>query len=476
MRVLRLAITIALFLVAFSLIAGERLARAAPRHNLCADAQGAVRFGVSSYGSLRDWAIEANEQQADFRFLYVYILAGGMDDPDNFEEWYVRPFAQTAVDIGAIPVFTFYQLLDLGEAAGFSGAHEADIVAQTLTDADLMRTYFDHFVWLLEIASSFPPPVIVHVEPDSWGFMMWAMGVEGNADPSSIPVRVDASGHPDVAGFSDDAAGLGKALVALRDQHAPDVRLGWHASNFRVGTRPDVVVDFFGAMGDWDLLVGEHPHLEADPSTWWEAWDPDALDTNLEWMQTVTSGTGLPLLLWQVPIGTMDWHLLGEPGAAENLGRMAQAGVIGALFEHIAHQGESDPDDIRASGTLGTPPPASSPAGGTAADMRDRVVAYAQQPLAFPEGSVCYESSAGAGGSSGTGGSNMGGASGGGASAGASGGGASGASGTSSSASNGDDDSGCSCSQPATHSGHSWAWMSLVMLGLAMRLRGRFGA
>ncbi len=375
-------------LVAAALTFGTR-AHAAPRHDICADVGDSFAFGVSSYGTLRDWAPEArSEYGAEFQFIYVYILAGGMDDPETFEEWYVRPFAEAAIDMDAIPVFTFYQLLDLGVRADYEGS-EAEIVQRAIADPGVMNTYFEHFVWLLEIAQSYEPPVIVHVEPDSWGFMMWAMGIEGNDDATSVPVAVESSGHPDLGGFANHAGGLGQALLALRDQYAPDVRLGWHASNFRVGTRPEVVTSFYASMGDWDVLVGEHPHVEAEGADWWEEWDPERLDINLTWLSTVVEGAGVPLIFWQMPIGAEDWHLLGDPSDLFTLGRFAEAGAVGLLFEHIAHRGETDPDLIRASGALGDTPPADSLAGGTAADMRDRVAAYSQSPLLWPDGSIC---------------------------------------------------------------------------------------
>ncbi|RLB64925.1 MAG: hypothetical protein DRI90_03370 [Deltaproteobacteria bacterium] len=364
-------------------------AAAAPRHDLCADVGDSFAFGVSSYGDLRDWAPTAKETHgADFRFIYVYILNGGMNDPDNFSEWYVTPFIQTAKAMDAVPVLTFYQLLDLGIEAGYSGS-EAEIVQSALADGSVMRSYFDNFVWLLQLAHELGPPIIIHVEPDSWGFMMWAMGVEGNDDPTSVNVAVTGSGHPDVIGFANDAAGLGHALVALRERYAPEVRLGWHASNFRVGTRPDVVTSFYAQLGDWDLLVGEHPHVEDEGASWWEPWVEDRLEVNLTWLSTVTSAAGVPLMFWQEPIGGPDYHLIGDPNDLSMLDRFAAAGAVGLLFDHQKYGDVEDPDDFRSYGTFGEVPPDGHPAGGTAADMRDRVAAYSQAPLSWPSGSVC---------------------------------------------------------------------------------------
>ena len=386
-------------------------AQAAPP--FCADVGNSFAFGVSSFGSVRDWAPQAKEQYgADFRFIYVYVLAEGMADPPNFETWYVRPFLDTAEQKGFTPVCTFYQLLDLGKAAGMQG-EEAAIVQQVLQDAGLMRTYFENFVWLLQIAAQYPPPVVIHVEPDSWGFMMWAMGIEGNDDPTSVPVQVRSSGHPDLSSCvacDDNAAGLGKALVALRDQYAPEVRLGWHASNFRTGTAPNVVASFYAGMGSWDVLVGEQPHVDPTPTAWWEPWSEEALQTNLQWMSVVTQSAGIPLVLWQMPIGTVDWHLIGNGADLAMLTRFAQVGVVGVLFEHQNFNGVDNPDDYRASGDFGTVPPAEhQDACGTAACMRQRVAGYSSAPLGWPQGSLCASGSGGGSGAGGPGGSGPGG-------------------------------------------------------------------
>jgi hypothetical protein len=200
---------------------------------------------------------------------------------------------------------------------------------------------------------------------------------------------VSGSGHGDVSGYDDNAAGLGRALLALRDEYAPEVLMGWHASNFRVGTRPEVVTSFFSKMGPWDLLVGESMHNEADESEWWLPWDEALTETNLTWIATVIQAAKLPMILWQLPIGSWDFHLIGNPDEEDMLARHAGAGVIAALFEHLNHNGADNLDDCRASGDFGTVPPSDSDAGGTAGDMRARVASYQADPLAFADGTVC---------------------------------------------------------------------------------------
>ncbi|MFH1434429.1 MAG: hypothetical protein ABIJ56_01815, partial [Pseudomonadota bacterium] len=357
---------------------------AAPRHDICADLGPSLPVGLSSFSAAGDWLVEAHDEHGvAWGLVYIYLVPPG-EDIDG-QRWFINHKAEVARSVGAIPVYTFYQILHIGRNAGLTGS-EPEIVRAVMEDGSLMRAYFDNFVIVLQAAAGIDPPVIVHVEPDSWGFMMWAMGVEGNGDATSIFAQVDGSGHPGAAGLPDNAAGLGRALVHLRDTHAPHVRLGWHASNFRVGTRPEVVTSFFAGMGDWDVLFTENPHNEADESSWWEPWDEELTNTNLAWFDSVTAGAGVPILLWQLPIGTTDWHLLADPGDRSMLERFAAAGVAGLLFEHL---GEGDPDQFRGEGALGTVPPAETGAGGTAADMRGRLAAYSADPLAWPEGSPC---------------------------------------------------------------------------------------
>ncbi|MBK7581460.1 MAG: hypothetical protein IPI67_14775 [Myxococcales bacterium] len=368
---------------------------ASPAHDICADLGPTLGVGVSSFSAAGDWPVVAEQQHGvDWKFLYLYVVPNNDPKPDVAA--FLTAKASLAKSLGAVPVFTFYELLQLGQQKGISGS-EADVVKATLADPALMKRYFEDFVFLLQTAEKSGAPSIVHVEPDSWGFMIWAMGVEGNADASSIPVAVASSGAADVAGFANDASGLGKALLALRDKFAPSVRLGWHASNFRVGQKPEVVTGFYSSLGEWDVLVTEQPHLEANEATWWEPWDTTLLDTNVAWFSALSSATGLPVLLWQAQIGTTDYHFFDSEPAA--LDRFAKAGLGGVLFDM---RGSGNPDDFRAyeSAKLATVPPSSSTAGGTAADMRTRLASYAKAPLVWPAGSPC----ASGGGASGAGG------------------------------------------------------------------------
>lgn len=393
MALMRLAQTLA---AAAALLLLPGAASAAPRHDICADLGKTLGVGVSSFSAAGDWPTTAEQQYGvDWKFLYLYVVP--TSDPKAAVESFLLSKASTAKSLGAIPVFTFYELLQIGQGSGLSGA-EADVVKSVLADPALMKQYFDNFVFVLQTAAKATTPVIVQVEPDSWGFMMWAMGVDGNADATSVPVSVASSGQADVAGFPDNASGLGKALLALRDKYAPSVRMGWHASNFRVGQHPEVVTGFYSSLGEWDVIFTDGPHLEADESTWWQPWDQALLDTNVAWFTAVSSAAHVPVVIWQAQIGTTDFHFFDSQ--PDTLARFAAAGLGGVLFDM---RGSGNPDDFRAteSAALATVPPASSNAGGTAADMRTRLAAYAKSPLAWPAGSPCASAAGGAAGSAG---------------------------------------------------------------------------
>jgi MYXO-CTERM domain-containing protein len=398
---------------------------AAPKHDVCADIGPSLGLGISSYGSAEGWPEKAEANGVPWKFLYYYVFPS-QDTAANVGA-FIAAKAQVASGLHATMVITFYDLLKRGTSAGVTaraGAQdsEADVVQQVLADPTLMKGYFDGFVVVLKAAANAGVPTMVHVEPDSWGFMMWAMGVEGRKDPTTLPVAVVGSGQADLAGqsFSDDAAGFGKALLHLRDQYAPGVRLGWHASNFRAGSGGDVVAAFYSGMGDWDAIVTEDPHVLRDPTAWWLPLDANAVDANVAWFEAVSQAARLPILMWQVPIGPFDFHFFGEGGAGEAvLSRFEAAGLAGMMWEQ---QGTGDPDTFRGIG-LATPP-SSSAAGGTALDLRTRLAAFEQSAPAFPPGSPCAPAASSGGAANATGGASSGGAANG--SGGANGGGANG--------------------------------------------------
>ena len=360
---------------------------AQPRFDICEDVGPTLGMGVSVYGAVGDvWPNAAvADHGASWQHAFWYALVN--DD----REWIVNHKGTVARPDGAMMVFTFYHILQLGQNAGYNGT-EAEVVKQAVEDPVVMHEFFTRFIQYLELFELLEAPVLMHVEPDAWGFMMWSFGTDGNDDATSIEVRVGGSGHPDATGFADHAGGLGQALLAMRDRYAPSVRMGWHAANFRVGTRPEVTAGFYSSMGPWDVLVVAHPHNEANGAAWWEPWDETRLATNLAWFRTVSTSAGLPILMWQIPMG-WDYHVIPLSGDRSALARFAEANIVGMMTTHL---GVGDPDEWRGFGSFAEVPPEPLGIGGTAADYRSRVATYALDPLVLPEGSLCAGGRSGA--------------------------------------------------------------------------------
>jgi hypothetical protein len=103
-----------------------------------------------------------------------------------------------------IPVLTYYQLLESAPARG-SGELQKDL--SNLRNAATMRSYWADYSLLLRRvgAAAGRHPVVIHLEPDLWGYLEQA---------HSVAV----------------ARSFARRLVALRDRLAPHVLLGWHLS------------------------------------------------------------------------------------------------------------------------------------------------------------------------------------------------------------------------------------------------------
>ena len=293
------------------------------RHDFCADVGTSFGMGAAIFGDPGT----AWFQQAGVDWTYGYMYASGDPQQDLSGFTYLVNYRlDSAEQAGAtIPTVTFYRMLDVGNEHGHSGS-EAQIVQSMLTDPAAVADYLDDFIAVLDILATRATPTLLHVEPDSWGFMMWAFdGVDpnaGNGDATAIPVALAAANHPALAGqaFPDDAGGLGHALLYLRDHHAPEVRMGWHASNFRVGTRPDIVTGFYSALGAWDVIVTEPPHMNGSGTA---AWDPNDGDNanNLDWLANVSATTQLPILIWQTYVDDADAYLGAWPSDQSNIRR-----------------------------------------------------------------------------------------------------------------------------------------------------------
>ena len=237
-----------------------------------------------------------------------------------------------------IPVLTYYQLL---QSAPSSGASESARDISNLHDASTMSAYWNDYELLLRRvrAAAGDHLVVVHLEPDLWGYL-------------------------EQAGDVALARGLAQRFIALRNALAPNVRLAWHLSTWGTGEDPtyskpslahmDVLARRSAAFYEslhahFDLVfndvtdrdAGFYLKIEGNPNTAWAAGD---FARHTRYVATFTQITHTPVVYWQLPLGntTLDntWtHFrdnrvqwwLGDPSGA-HLAAERAAGVIGLLF------------------------------------------------------------------------------------------------------------------------------------------------
>ena len=276
----------------------------------------------------------------DVRYQY---LAGGVNTGHGWATWnpdgsFVSMYARESLAAHVIPVFTYYQLL---QSAPSTGSSEQARDLSNLRDAGTMRAYWADYALMLRrtAAAAGSHLVVVHVEPDLWGYL-------------------------EQAGAVGLARSFAHRLIALRNRLAPHVLLAWHLSVW--GTKEDPTyskpslahmdqlaaqsASFYESLhARFDLVfndvtdrdAGFYQHVEGNPNTWW---GPADFVRHDRYIAGFTRRTHTAVVLWQLPLGDshesdtwghyrdnrLQWWLGSDGGA--HLRATRDAGVIGLLF------------------------------------------------------------------------------------------------------------------------------------------------
>jgi len=282
----------------------------------------------------------AARSHVDARYQY---LSGGVNTGQGWAHWnpngsFASMYVGESIAAHEIPVLTYYQLL---QSLPSRGPDEASRDLSNLRNAATMRAYWSDFSLLLRrvAASAGRHLVVVHVEPDLWGYL-------------------------EQAGAVKLARSFAHHLLALRDRLAPDVLLAWHLSVW--GTKHDPTYEkpslaemdalaaqsarFYAALhARFDLVFNDvtdrdadyYKIIEGNPHTWWSAADFHRHDV---YIAGFTRRTHTSVVLWQLPLGNtslpdtwghyrddrLQWWL--GPGSGPRLRATMNAGVIGLLF------------------------------------------------------------------------------------------------------------------------------------------------
>ncbi|MGE0307713.1 MAG: hypothetical protein AB7Q27_18360 [Acidimicrobiia bacterium] len=343
-------------------------------------------FEIGASGIADD--AKALRARAPFAFNYQY-LAGGANTDQGWATWkpngtFASMFADESTANSMMPVFTYYMAR---QSLPGRDIDEVDAVEKNLRNADTMKAYLLDLELLFKRVAS-DEPVVVHMEPDLWGFMQ--QKAKGN-DPTKIEVQVGSTGIAELAGLPDNAAGFAQAIVKLRDAYAPNVMLAYHVSIWATGTDiarsnssdGDIaeigadIATFYQATGaNFDLAFIDIADRDAafkevhygDKGAWMDDADYERI---VKLVRVFTSETALPVVIWQIPFGNkvmrsldgswnhyqdnkVEWFL-GDK-RAEHLQALVDAGVVALLFGRGAdgttcacdanHDGITNPDPI----------------------------------------------------------------------------------------------------------------------------------
>ena len=323
-------------------------------------------FGYSSFSAVRAWPPTVRESHGvNWNYLYWYQLMEGDGE-------FVRARLVEAEERGVMPVLTHYQLLDRGEAAGYTGDNEWDIVIQAVQDTSVMRDYFDDVQSIMEVAADHGTYMIFQTEPDSTSFLRLFHTGE-TYDANNGAVAVASTGHPDLADLPNTIAGYAQALVRLRDLYAPDnVYMGLCEFDFRGGYNPEHSITFLESLGtDFDLLFAKDIVKFSRDGDWWDSYSETDQARFLTWIRTITSATGLRYIHWQTVIGPADYGLMPNYPAEERISDLVAVGSIGNLFD--LYTAERSPQ-----------PPMDHPAYNSLDRLAERLGRYYANPIPLP--------------------------------------------------------------------------------------------
>lgn len=305
-------------------------------------------------------------QTTTFGFRYQY-LAGGANTGNGWATWntngdFARFYIQDSIASSIIPVFTYYMLLQSLPGGGSEG----DALFTNLNNTSTMTAYYNDLKLLFQKAGAFPAQkVVVHVEPDLWGYMQ-ARGSGDNA--ANVTARVSETGLSELAGLPSNFSGFARAVVRLRDTYAPNVVLGYHISVWGTGVDialanpSDATIDSLAARAsnfykslnaNFDIAFAEFSDRDAafyqfvygDNGQHW--WDAEDFRRGARFLSGFSTGANRRIVMWQIPFGNTkmraqnntDSHyqdnrtewLLDET-ARTHLAAYRDAGVVAFLF------------------------------------------------------------------------------------------------------------------------------------------------
>ena len=272
--------------------------------------------GLGAGNAISDMA----SQQIHPDIIDTYLVGVGSGSWPNWNSpdgAYVTYVSANVKAIGAVPMFTLYQMASNGDG-NISG----------INDATFMTSYWAQVKLMYQKIGATGQPTLVNLEPDFWGYVL---ATAPGGDPTKLPARVSTTAE--CASQPDTAAGIAGCLLTLGRTYAPKAKIGFPPSFF--GRDATTVGSFMAKLGadKADFIVAQTSDRDAGcfevaspvpecagrgngPFYWDEnnVSTPNFSQSLAQW-STVRSLVGnLPILFWQTPLGVPSATPGGSPG------------------------------------------------------------------------------------------------------------------------------------------------------------------
>jgi hypothetical protein len=306
---------------------------------------------------------------------YIYLNGGplaGWDTWGNSPGSRAVNYIRNSRMLGIIPFFVFYNIPD--------GSESYQLDLEHVQDRAYMIAYFRNLKLFLDIVRLESPDDIVGVilEPDFLGYLAQNAGRPADRIPAFASAAYDA-GVLDGSdpGFPDTVEGLVQAINRSISKHAPQVYFGWQMNLWAsppggfvtalpgrgiIHLTDELGIDRgrtaiareaaaitryyldagiasegarFVSIDKYGLdAVGFEARAAEDPASSIWFWNADHWRNYLEFVRAMRETSGLPVILWQLPVGRINGSQ--EPNPYSSTGRFGDLANIHQQYEDSA--------------------------------------------------------------------------------------------------------------------------------------------
>jgi hypothetical protein len=240
---------------------------------------------------------------------YYRYLVGGWRKWNAPDGEYALMVMREADALGAVPMFTYYKL-----------AYEFEVKNYSFITGEPLHEYLGDMRVLFQKIAQFGKPVIVHIEPDFFGYaQQYAANQKKSA--AEIPAKVKYPDLPECSSSPENLVGIMDCVINMARALAPKAKIAFHAShwgdwydmndpNAPAQQKSYSVADFLKSMGAdrTDFITLETSDRDAGffeaqgkPGGYWTSVKDAA--GHLRWVGFISERLQKPVLWWQMPHG-----------------------------------------------------------------------------------------------------------------------------------------------------------------------------